>query len=129
MGLRFGLDPGQGPSNSMTSSPNHLFTAAVRWQGAPSCRKMVHLSIGMCAGSVSLRIFRYTPPLMVVFFGTNHRPSRLALAKLAQTIIVGACLTVGTTYLILYLWFVGIPTCLTYDGDCENVDSSENMTF
>ena len=98
MGLRSGLDPGHGPRTSIPWSAIHLETLAVRWQGAPSCWKIVHSWISMWGWRLSCSTDRYTLPLMVVFLGMNQIAPLPDDEKQAQTMVVGACFTVGTTY-------------------------------
>ena len=50
----------------------------------------------------------FTGPFIVVFFGMNHGAPRPRPEKQPQTIVVGACLTIETTVLVLELQRVSI---------------------
>ena len=95
----------------------------------PSCWNIVQLWMFMWIGSFSLRISRYTFPLIVVPLGIIQIPARPLAAMAPQIIIGGHCFTFGRTYFGSYLVREGLQTNWAFEENCFFVVSSENITF
>ena len=128
MGFRSGLFPGHSSTEILFFLRKSVVTLD-RWQGAPSCMKIVHLWMSICSFSFSFSNFTYLGPFIVVLGGIKYRPEGPKHDMAPQITWLGGCFIVAAVYFSSNRLPTGRLTCLLRGINCCMVDSSESNTF